>query len=123
MGMTQTLVVVVLFVGAMACLPWLIKRLQQRHAAGGLPAGAASRVLSAVAVGPQQRVVTVEVGPEGARTWLVLGVTAQQVSCLHVLAAPSAIPAAPAALPVVVADNSAFAREMAAAEARKEPHA
>ncbi|KRC18466.1 flagellar biosynthetic protein FliO [Acidovorax sp. Root217] len=119
--MTQTLVVVVLFVGAMACLPWLIKRLQQRHAAGGLPAGAASRVLSAVAVGPQQRVVTVEVGPEGARTWLVLGVTAQQVSCLHVLAAPS-VPAAPAALPVVVADNSAFAREMAAAEARKEPH-
>lgn len=119
MGMTQTLVVVVLFVGAMACLPWLIKRLQQRHAAGGLPAGAASRVLSAVAVGPQQRVVTVEVGPEGARTWLVLGVTAQQVSCLHVLAAPSAIPAA---LPVVVADNSAFAREMAAAEAHKEPH-
>ena len=122
MGMTQTLVVVILFVGAMACLPWLIKRLQQRHAAGGLPAGAASRVLSAVAVGPQQRVVTVEVGPEGARTWLVLGVTAQQVSCLHVLSAPSAIPVAPAALPVVGADNSAFAREMAAAETRKEPH-
>ncbi len=111
--MTQTLVIVVLFVGAMACLPWLIKRLQQRHAAGGLPAGAASRVLSAVAVGPQQRVVTVEVGPEGARTWLVLGVTAQQVSCLHVLTPQpaSSLPAAPDAL--------SFAREMAAAEARK----
>ncbi len=121
MGMTQTLVVVVLFVGAMACLPWLIKRLQQRHAAGGLPAGAASRVLSAVAVGPQQRVVTVEVGPEGARTWLVLGVTAQQVSCLHVLAAPS-VSSVSAALPAVVPDNAAFAREMATAEARREPH-
>ncbi|WP_035203196.1 flagellar biosynthetic protein FliO [Acidovorax sp. CF316] len=120
--MTQTLVIVVLFVGAMACLPWLIKRLQQHHAAGGLPAGAASRVLSAVAVGPQQRVVTVEVGPEGARTWLVLGVTAQQVSCLHVLAAPATAAAASAALPAVVPDASAFAREMAAAEARKEPH-
>ena len=121
MGMTQTLVVVVLFVGAMACLPWLIKRLQQHQASGGLPAGAASRVLSAVAVGPQQKVVTVEVGPEHARTWLVLGVTAQQVTCLHVLAAPPAN-AVPAALPVVASDASAFAREMAAAEARKEPH-
>lgn len=121
MGMTQTLVVVVLFVGAMACLPWLIKRLQQHQASGGLSAGSASRVLSAVAVGPQQKVVTVEVGPEDARTWLVLGVTAQQVTCLHVLAAPSAN-AVPAALPVVASDASAFAREMAAAEARKEPH-
>ena len=73
--MTQTLVVVVLFVGAMACLPWLVKRLQQRHGVGAAVAGTASRVLSTVAVGPQQRVVTVEVGPERARTWLVLGVT------------------------------------------------
>lgn len=114
--MTQTLVIVVLFVGAMVCLPWLIKRLQLRHAASGQPAGAASRVLSAVAVGPQQRVVTVEVGPEGARTWLVLGVTAQQVSCLHVIAPPSASSATAA---VAAPDAGAFAREMAAAEARK----
>ena len=91
--MTQTLVVVVLFVGAMALLPWLVRRLQQRHAASGAGVGAASRVLSAVAVGPHQRVVTVEVGPEHARTWLVLGVTAQQVSGLHVLpVGPSAVP-------------------------------
>lgn len=83
--MTQTLLVVVLFVGAMALLPWLVRRLQQRHTAGGMGAGLASKVVSAVAVGPHQRVVTVEVGPEGGRTWLVLGVTAQQVSCLHVL--------------------------------------
>src|SRR6218665_2376649 len=60
-----------------------------RGGGGGGPAsGAAARVLSAVAVGPQQRVVTVEVGPEHARTWLVLGVTARQVSCLHVLPVP-----------------------------------
>ena len=78
--MTQTLLVVVLFVGAIAMLPWLIKRLQQRHAKGGAALGAHSRVLSAVSVGPHQRVVTVEVGPEHARTSLVLGVTAQQVT-------------------------------------------
>ena len=87
--MTQTLLIVVLFVGAMAALPWLVRRLQQRHAGGALAAGAASRVVSAVAVGPQQRVVTVEVG-EGAQTVrLVLGVTAQSIQCLHVLQAPA----------------------------------
>lgn len=84
--MSQTLFVVVLFVACMAALPWLVRRIQQRQAGGAVPPGAASRVLSAVAVGPHQRVVTVEVGPENARTVLVLGVTAQQVSCLHVLA-------------------------------------
>ncbi|CAN7585525.1 flagellar biosynthetic protein FliO [Acidovorax sp. LjRoot129] len=109
--MTQTLVVVVLFVGAMALLPWLVRRVQQRHAAGSPGSvGVASRVLSAVAVGPQQRVVTVEVGPEHARTWLVLGVTAQQVSCLHVL--PVAPPVAP---PAVIRADPLFAQEMATA--------
>jgi flagellar protein FliO/FliZ len=34
-------------------------------------------------------VVTVEVGPEGARTWLVLGVTGQSITCLHTLPAAS----------------------------------
>eukprot|EP01041_Mallomonas_annulata_P036723 gene36723-59878_t len=37
----------------MAALPWLVRRLQQRHVGGALAAGAASRVVSAVAVGPQ----------------------------------------------------------------------
>ena len=89
--MTQTLVIVVLFVVAMAALPWLVRRVQLRHAAGGATGGAASRVLSALAVGPQQRVVTVEVGPEGARACLVLGVTAQSITCLHVMGSPAAV--------------------------------
>ncbi len=83
--MSQTLVVVVLFIAAMAALPWLVKRLQQRHGALAAASGVTSKVLSAVAVGPQQRVVTVEVGINGGRTVLVLGVTAQQIQCLHVL--------------------------------------
>ena len=108
--MTQTLVVVVLFVGAMALLPWLVRRLQQRHTANGVAAGTASRVLSAVAIGQQQRVVTVEVGPEHARTWLVLGVTAQQISCLHVL------PASPqGAIGPAAPEIPSFAREIATA--------
>jgi flagellar protein FliO/FliZ len=88
--MTQTLLVVVLFIGAVAALPWVIRYVQQRQTKAAGAAGMSSRVLSAVAVGPHQRVVTVEVGPEHARTCLVLGVTAQQITCLYVLGAPAA---------------------------------
>ena len=84
--MTQTLGLVVLFVVLLALMPAGVKWLQRRSGLLGLPAmGPASKVISAVAVGPQQRVVTVEVGPEAARVWLVLGVTAQSVTCLHTL--------------------------------------
>ncbi|HQQ71224.1 MAG TPA: flagellar biosynthetic protein FliO [Alicycliphilus sp.] len=93
MGMTQTLLLVVLMIAALAALPWLIRRLQQQRAGLQGQAGTMSRVLSAVAVGPQQRVVTVEVGSPQQRTVLVLGVTAQQINCLHVL--PAAAGAAP----------------------------
>ncbi|MBS0507948.1 MAG: flagellar biosynthetic protein FliO [Proteobacteria bacterium] len=93
MGMTQTLLLVVLLIAALAAVPWLIRRLQQQRAGLQGPAGATSRVLSAVAVGPQQRVVTVEVGLAQQRTVLVLGVTAQQINCLHVLPAAGGEPA------------------------------
>ncbi len=85
-----SLVWVVLFIGAIALLPWLVRRWQ--HGRGQLLPGAAAanaRVLSSVAVGPQQRVVTVEAGTPGQRVVLVLGVTAQQINCLHVLKAAS----------------------------------
>ena len=118
--MTQTLLVVVLFVGAMATLPWLVRRLQQRHASSGLAVGAPSKVVSAVAVGPQQKVVTVEVGPDHARTCLVLGVTPQQITCLHVLPISAGTPpsAGTAAVP-------SFEKEMALAghSAQKAGHA
>ena len=82
--MTQTIVSVVLFLVILALLPLAIRWYQQR-APGSTSPAAASRIISTVAVGPQQRVVTIEVGPEGARTWLVLGVTTQNISCLHTL--------------------------------------
>ncbi len=86
--MTQTLLAVAAFVLLLAMVPMALKWLQSRGVATG-PAGAtASRVLSAVAVGPHQRVVTVEVGPAHDRICLVLGVTAQSISCLHTMAAP-----------------------------------
>ena len=66
-----------------------IKWLKQRSGDGAKDSGGQSRVVSAVAVGPHQRVVTVEVGPDHSRMMLVLGVTSQTITCLH--SAPIAI--------------------------------
>ena len=107
-SLSQTLLAVLAFVAVIAALPWLVKRMQQRQAIarGG---DVSTRVLSAVAVGAHQRVVTVEVGEGAHKTRLVLGVTAQQINCLHVLPAAAAPGSAPA---------PSFAAEMAAARAQ-----
>ena len=86
----SSLLWVVLFVGAIATLPWLLRRWQRSRSALPGTGGPGSRILSSVAIGPQQRVVTVETGTARERVVLVLGVTGQQINCLHVL------PAAPA---------------------------
>jgi flagellar protein FliO/FliZ len=104
-SMTQTLLVVVVFIAAVAALPWLIRYVQQRQSKAAGAVGMSSRVLSAIAVGPHQRIVTVEVGPEQARTCLVLGVTAQQITCLHILGA--------SAVAADAGSVSSFSREMA----------
>ena len=49
-----------------------------------------AQVLGSLAIGPQQRVVTVQVGEGDEAVRLVLGVSAQQIQCLHVLNAQSA---------------------------------
>lgn len=80
----QPLVSVAVFLALLACLPVLVKWLKQRSIVLGVREfSGQSRFISALAVGPHQRVVTVEVGPEGDRVWLTLGVTAQHISCLH----------------------------------------
>jgi flagellar protein FliO/FliZ len=83
--MTQTIISVIAFLALLAMLPFGVRWIQRRTP-GGVSATSASKIVSAIAVGPHQRVVTVEVGPEGARTWLVLGVTAQAITCLHSVA-------------------------------------
>lgn len=86
--MTQSLLTIVVFVALILTLPFIVRRIQQRRGAlHGAALGPSSKVVSAMAVGPQQRVLTVEVGPEDARTWLVLGVTGQSITCLHTLPA------------------------------------
>ena len=89
--MWPTLLLVALFVAAMAALPWLVRRLQQKNLlprAVGMARGQAAvpgQVLGSLTIGPQQRVVTVQVGEGDEAVRLVLGVTAQQIQCLHTL--------------------------------------
>lgn len=92
--MTQTLLLVGLFVFLIALVPLGLKWMQQR-VAGVSGVTTALRIVSAIAVGPQQRVVTIEVGPEGQRTWLTLGVTSQTITCLHSAAVESATEVTP----------------------------
>lgn len=81
--LTPSLALLAALIVLLAMLPAAIKWVQART--GARPSGQqmATRLVSAVAIGPQQRVVTVEVGLPGAKTVLVLGVTQQSVSCLH----------------------------------------
>ena len=102
--MTQSLFWVAVFVLMLALLPFGIRWVQSRASGGSGTSDAGSRVLSAVAVGPQQRVVTVEIGSSDARICLVLGVTQQSITCLHSFSAGIARPASgiagPAAHPL-----------------------
>lgn len=93
--MTQSLVSIAIFLGLLACLPMAVKWLKTRSGYTPLPVGDQAVVVSAVAVGPHQRVVTVEVGPQDARVRLTLGVTAQSITCLHTapLVQPTVVPA------------------------------
>ena len=88
--MTQAWVSVVFFVVLLALVPVALKWVQRRTGGVVAGSGAATKIVSAVGVGPHQRLVTVEVGPEGARVWLTLGVTAQNITCLHTAAVPQA---------------------------------
>ena len=99
----------------LAVLAWGVQWLRRRQlAAGG--GGAVLRVTSQLMVGPQQRVVVVELnGPAGA-VQLTLGVTPQHVRTLHV--APLGRPAA--AAPPTPRDAD-VAHALAEAETRREP--
>ncbi|HEY4664492.1 MAG TPA: flagellar biosynthetic protein FliO [Comamonas sp.] len=98
-------------IGALACLPWLLKRWQQRQQAARNVSGISAQVLASVSVGPSQRVVTVEVGQGTQKACLVLGVTAQNIQCLHVLG--QAAPTPPA--------SQSFAGAMAHVQAQGQP--
>ncbi len=74
-----------LLVAGLACLPFAVRWLVRKKAWGPMAPDAA-RILSSLPLGPQQKVVTLEMGPKEARFQLVLGVTPQAITCLHTMA-------------------------------------
>ena len=93
-GSTSILGPLAAFVAILVLIPvalWLLKR---------TPIGAAAsvghmRVVAALPLGPNQRVVTVEVGQGDERQWLVLGVTPAGISTLHTMPPQGDVPPAP----------------------------
>lgn len=90
--MTQQLVLVGAFLAGLAALPWALRWLRGHIVPNVVDFGGQNRFISVVAVGPNQRVVTVEVGPEHARVWLTLGVTVQSVALLHTASIGTQVP-------------------------------
>ncbi len=91
------------FAAIIALIPamlWLLKR----SPAGRLASHGGLRNVATLALSPNQRVVTVEVGSGADRRWLVLGVTPQNVTLLREMAPQDEAPAA------VAASGSSFAQ-------------
>ena len=83
------------FVLILALIPaalWLLKRTPL----GGNATGAPMRLVGALPLAPNQRLVTVEVGQGEHRRWLVLGVSPTGISTLHSLPPQAELPAMPA---------------------------
>jgi flagellar protein FliO/FliZ len=79
------LLLLALMVGIAFALKWARGRLPGVAGQGN---GPALRVLSSLSLGPQQRVVTVQVGQGDERVCLVLGVAPGGVSALHQMPMP-----------------------------------
>ena len=79
---------------------WLLRRSPLGRLSGGAPGGPL-RVVATLALGPHQRIVTVEVGAGEDRRWLVLGVSPAGIHTLHTLPPQPEAPAGtPTALPI-----------------------
>lgn len=90
--LAQMVLVLLLVLGLLLALAWVLRR-------AGLVQGAANghlKVLGAVSVGARERVMLVQVGQEQ----LVIGVTAAEISLLHLLAEPIDVSAASETSPV-----------------------
>lgn len=108
---TQAITSLLWFVLILAAIPavlWLVKRSPMGARFSSAAPGGAMRNVSTLVLSANQRIVTVEVGHGDDRRWLVIGVTAQQITVLHTMP-PQAdlavvVPGAPGA--VAGADRS-----------------
>ena len=110
----------------MVLLAWGVHWVRKRMAPTGSGLGADLRLVSQLMVGPQQRVVVVEVnGPTGP-VQLTLGVTPQHISALHTQGldtptAPVAAQAAPFAAAVPAAAPETLYQKLARSLNRPAP--
>ncbi len=81
--MSQTLWSVGLFVLLVALAPSALKKWQSRRSKSDSNFGLQPKVIAAIQVGPQQRVVTVEIVQGCERIQMVLGVTTHSITFLH----------------------------------------
>ena len=82
------------FVGILLLIPvalWLLKRTPLGAASA---ASAGLRVVAALPLAPNQRLLTVEVGQGDDRRWLVLGVSPAGIRTLHTMPPQADVPAA-----------------------------
>ena len=74
------------FIAIIAMIPialWLLKR---SPVGGGTTGNKVMRSIAVLPISQSQRIVTVEVGSDEERRWLVLGVTPHNISTLHSMA-------------------------------------
>jgi flagellar protein FliO/FliZ len=85
--MQSTGMLIFWFLFIVALIPLSLYLLKKSGLAkGGIGAGdAVLKTVSQLSLGPGQRIVTVELGAGDQKTWLVLGVTAQNITTLHSL--------------------------------------
>ena len=106
------------FIAIIVMIPvalWLLKRTPM----GGAGSNGVMRSIAALPLSTNQRIVTVEVGSGDERRWLVLGVTAQNITTLHTMAPQAeAVPAAAQVVPAFAQMLSKFRQDKGAAGER-----
>jgi flagellar protein FliO/FliZ len=109
--LAQMVFVLALVLGLLLALVWVLRR-------AGLVQGAANghlKILGAVSVGARERVMLIQVGQEQ----LVVGVTAAEVSLLHLLAEPIDV-TEPSVAPSDISINEGFAQRLQQALIRRQ---
>jgi flagellar protein FliO/FliZ len=106
----------------MMAVAWMLQRYRRHIPGAARQTGPALHVMSTLALGPQQRVVTLQVGHGESGVCLVLGVAPGGITALHTLPLP---PADLAANSSVEQPASGFAARLAqlASASTKGPHA
>ncbi|QHE88107.1 FliO/MopB family protein [Hydrogenophaga sp. BPS33] len=113
-NLTPVLVLLAVLVGIAFALKWARRRLPGAAGHSGPP----MQLLSQLSLGPQQRVVTMQIGQGEDRVCLVLGVSPGSVNTLHQMKMPADLPESPIATPA-----SGFAARLAQLTQPPKPHA